>query len=39
VIGVSGGEEEFLDVLKAIVAGKIIGTHALAANPYARKRT
>ena len=29
VIGVSGGDEEFLDVLKAVVAGKIIGTHPL----------
>jgi TonB family protein len=27
VIGVSGADEEFLDVLKAVVAGKIIGTH------------
>jgi TonB family protein len=30
VIGVSGGDEEFLDVLKAAVAGKIIGTHLVA---------
>lgn len=29
VIGVSGGGEEFLDALKAVVAGKIIGTHLL----------
>jgi len=29
VIGVSGGDEEFVDVLKAVVAGKIIGTHPL----------
>ena len=27
VIGVSGGNDDFLDVLKAIVGGKIIGTH------------
>lgn len=27
VIGVSGGDQEFLNVLKAVVAGKIIGTH------------
>ncbi len=27
VIGVSGGDEEFLDVLRAVVAGKVIGTH------------
>jgi TonB family protein len=29
VIGVSGGDEEFLNVLKATLAGKIIGTHVL----------
>jgi TonB family protein len=29
VIGVSGGDEEFLSVLKATVAGKIVGTHPL----------
>ena len=29
VIGVSGGDEEFLNVLKAVVAGKTIGTHPL----------
>lgn len=29
VIGVSGGDEEFVDVLKAVVAGKIVGTHPL----------
>ena len=29
VIGVSGGDEEFLDVLKAVIAGKIIGSHPL----------
>jgi TonB family protein len=29
VIGVSGGEEEFVKVLKATVAGKIAGTHML----------
>jgi TonB family protein len=27
VIGVSGGDEEFLAILKGVVAGKIIGTH------------
>ncbi len=27
VIGVSGGDEDFLAVLKAVVAGKVIGTH------------
>jgi TonB family protein len=27
VIGVSGGDEEFVDVLKATVAGKLAGTH------------
>jgi len=30
VIGVSGGEQEFLDVLTAVVAGKNIGTHPVA---------
>ena len=29
VIGVNGGDEEFLDVLKAVVAGKMIGGHPL----------
>jgi TonB family protein len=29
VIGVSGGDKEFLEVLKAVVAGKIVGTHPL----------
>jgi len=29
VIGVIGGDDNFLDVLKAIVAGKIIGTHVV----------
>jgi TonB family protein len=29
VIGVSGGDEEFLNVLKAVVAGKIIDAHPL----------
>jgi len=33
VIGVSGADEEFLDVLKAVVAGKIIGTHLLVVTP------
>jgi TonB family protein len=29
LIGVSGGDEDFLDVLKTVVAGKIIGSHPL----------
>jgi TonB family protein len=29
VIGVSGGGEEFLNVLKAVITGRIIGTHPL----------
>lgn len=29
VVGVSGGDEEFINVLKATVAGKIIGAHVL----------
>jgi TonB family protein len=29
VIGVSGGDEEFINVLRAVVAGKVIGTHPL----------
>src|ERR1700686_4506414 len=33
VIGVSGANEEFLDVLKTTVAGKIIGTHPLVVKP------
>ena len=33
VIGVSGGDEDFLSVLKAVVAGKAIGTHALVVRP------
>jgi TonB family protein len=33
VIGVSGANEEFLDVLKAVVAGKTIGTHVLVVRP------
>jgi TonB family protein len=33
VIGVSGGDEDFLAVLKAVVAGKVIGTHPLEARP------
>lgn len=30
VVGVSGGDEEFLNVLKADAAGKIVGSHPLA---------
>jgi TonB family protein len=33
VIGVSGRDEEFLSVLKATVAGKIVGIHPLQAKP------
>jgi len=33
VIGVSGGEEEFLSILKATVAGKMVGTHPLDVKP------
>jgi TonB family protein len=33
VIGVSGGEEDFLTLLKATVAGKTIGTHPLEVRP------
>jgi TonB family protein len=33
VIGVSGGDEEFLDVLKAVVSGKIIGTRRVVIKP------
>jgi TonB family protein len=33
VIGVSGGDEEFLNVLKAVVGGKTIGTHLLVVTP------
>ena len=33
VIGVSGGDEETINVLKATLAGKIIGTHLLVVKP------
>lgn len=33
VIGVSGGDEDFLAVLKAVVAGKTIGTHVVVVRP------
>jgi TonB family protein len=33
VIGVSGAEDEFLNILKATVAGKNIGTHPLVVKP------
>jgi TonB family protein len=33
VIGVSGAEDEFLNVLKAAAAGKMIGTHPLVVKP------
>jgi len=38
VIGVSGGDEDFLDVLKAVVAGKIIGTHSLLVKPASSEK-
>jgi TonB family protein len=33
VIGVSGGDENFLKILKATVAGKTVGTHLLVVKP------
>ena len=33
VIGVSGGSEDFLNVLKAVVSEKIVGTHVLVVRP------
>jgi TonB family protein len=33
LIGVSGGDEDFLAILKAVVAGKTIGTHTLVVRP------
>lgn len=33
VVGVSGADEEFINVLKAVVAGKTIGTHVLVVRP------
>jgi TonB family protein len=33
VIGVSGGDEEFLSILKATVAEKIVGTHPVQVRP------
>jgi YfiR/HmsC-like/Gram-negative bacterial TonB protein C-terminal len=38
VIGVSGGDEEFLDVLKAVVSGKIIGTRRVVIRPVNAER-
>jgi TonB family protein len=38
VIGVSGGDEEFLDVLKAVVAGKIIGTRLVVIKPVSSEK-
>ena len=38
VIGVSGADEEFLDVLKAVVAGKIVGTHLLVVTPVSSEK-
>jgi TonB family protein len=38
VIGVSGGHADFLDVLKAVVAGKIVGTHVLVVEPISSEK-
>ncbi len=38
VIGVAGGDEEFVDVLRATVAGKIIGTHLLVVKPASSEK-
>lgn len=37
VIGVDGADGDFLDVLKAVVAGKIVGTHLLVVKPVSSK--
>jgi TonB family protein len=34
-IGVSGADDDFLDVLRAVVAGKLIGTHPVVVTPVA----
>jgi TonB family protein len=33
VIGVSGGDEDFLNVLAGVIAGKMVGPHVLAVKP------
>ena len=33
VIGVSGGDDDFFNILRSVVAGKIIGTHPLLVKP------
>jgi TonB family protein len=33
VIGVLGADEDFLDIVKAVVSGKIVGTHLLVVKP------
>jgi TonB family protein len=38
VIGVSGGDEDFLDVLKVVVAGKIIGTRLVVIKPVSSEK-
>jgi TonB family protein len=38
VIGVSGGDEEFLNVLKAVAAGKIIGSHLVVVKPISSEK-
>jgi TonB family protein len=38
LIGVSGGDEDFLDILKAVVAGKIVGTHLVVIKPVSSEK-
>lgn len=38
LIGVSGEDKEFLDVLKAVIAGRIIGTHLVVVKPVSSEK-
>jgi len=38
VIGVSGGDEDFLNALEAVVAGKVIGTHLVVIKPVGSEK-
>lgn len=38
VIGVSGGDEDFLDVVKTVVARKTVGTHLLVVEPISSEK-
>jgi TonB family protein len=38
VIGVLGGDDDFLNVVKAVVSGKIVGTHLLVVKPVTSEK-